>query len=413
MRLVTSDATDPVPQLDMGVDVTKVEMSVEEGFVLSRIDGRSGVDDIAKLIGKDPSVTRVLLTRLAEKGVISFGDVKPRSQKPAPVTAEGGANYDGFIFPANLMMETNDLDQDERKRIIWTHEHLSTWNFYELLQVSHKVDAKAIKRAYFERSKEWHPDRFRRGNLGSFKKLIEQIYKKINEGYRVLSKAPSRKEYDSTIVFEYDAADLEKLLEGKRTEERKKKHEEQVAARRRKNNPVRKRILQAKKYYDEAVRLEADSRIMDALRVAQLALTYDPKKKLYVDTVERLRDLSSAHRIEKFMKRGRQLEATLIYDEAIEMFEHAVKIAPKSGAARVRLAYSMLMAGRNAEDAMQHAQRGVSMLGGDAEAHYVLGRIHEQLGSTDSAKRSYDKALQIKPNYQEAKKRLKRLKWGF
>jgi tetratricopeptide (TPR) repeat protein len=410
MALSSSQA---IPELRSGIDLTKADISVEEAFVASRIDGRCGVAELATLIGKNAGDTKKILSRLAQAGVISFGGIESESDKPMPGQPGEDGNYENFIFPANLIMETGDLDEQTRKRVIWTHDNLEKWNHYELLQVSHRVDAAEIKKHYFLRSKEWHPDRFRRGELGSFKRMIEIIYKQINEAYRVLSKAQKRKEYDKTCVFDFSPEELEEMLKAKKEEERAKKHDEQVKQRRLKNNPVRQRMMQAKKFYQEALDLESAGRSMDALRAVQMAVTYDANRNEFQELAARLRDHAGEHRIERFMKRGQRFEATLVWDDAIDMFEEAVRIAPNSGKARLRLSFNLLMGNRDAQVALGHAQRAVALLPEEAEAYYVVGRLYEKIDMDKLAKRAYEQALKFRPTYVDVKKRLKRLKWGI
>lgn len=391
------------------MDITKVALSMEEGFVASRVDGNCTVADIATLVGKDVSETTRILTKLAKAGVIEFGDIKAE-QKARPAASN---DYSGFIFPVALMQEQCDVEEDNRKRIIFTHDQLERWNHYELLQITQKADEREVKKAYFARSKEWHPDRFKRGDLGSFQKMIESIYKQINEAYRVLSSADERKQYDAQTVFDLDPEEIERLVEIQKEQKRAERHEVRVAERRKKNNPVRLRMKKAKEFYDKAVALEADGRVVEALRAAQMAVIYDDKKPEYSELAKSLKDRASEHRIERYLKRGSHFEQMTEWDEAIDMFEEAVRIAPNSGRARLRLGYNMLAGGRDAQVALGHAQRAVALLPNDAEAHYVVGRLYEKSGMDKVAKRAYQQALELRPGYAEVKKRLTRLKWGF
>jgi len=176
---------------------------------------------------------------------------------------------------------------------------------------------------------------------------------------------------------------------------------------------VRLRMKKAKEFYDKAVALEADGRVVEALRAAQMAVIYDDKKPEYSELAKSLKDRASEHRIERYLKRGSHFEQMTEWDEAIDMFEEAVRIAPNSGRARLRLGYNMLAGGRDAQVALGHAQRAVALLPNDAEAHYVVGRLYEKSGMDKVAKRAYQQALELRPGYAEVKKRLTRLKWGF
>ena len=46
-----------------------------------------------------------------------------------------------------------------------------------MLEIDRKADVKEIKRAYFLLSKEFHPDRFFRRELGTFGVRIERIFR--------------------------------------------------------------------------------------------------------------------------------------------------------------------------------------------------------------------------------------------
>ncbi|XP_029422230.1 dnaJ homolog subfamily C member 4 isoform X6 [Nannospalax galili] len=63
-------------------------------------------------------------------------------------------------------------------------------NYYELLGVHPGSSAEEIKRAFFAKSKELHPDRDP-GNPALHSRFVE-----LNEAYRVLSREQSRRNYD-------------------------------------------------------------------------------------------------------------------------------------------------------------------------------------------------------------------------
>jgi hypothetical protein len=105
---------------------------------------------------------------------------------------------DGFEGPPQLMAEVNDLDADTRKRIIWLQSKLWKWNYYDLLQLNPlaRPSTEQIKKAFFERSKEWHPDRFAKRELGSFKPMVQDIWEELERAHFVLSRPRRRYTYD-------------------------------------------------------------------------------------------------------------------------------------------------------------------------------------------------------------------------
>ena len=68
-------------------------------------------------------------------------------------------------------------------------------NYYELLQVDKNASLEIINRTYKFLVKKYHPDLQEEGK----KEEYEEIIKKINEAYEVLSNEEKRKEYDTSL----------------------------------------------------------------------------------------------------------------------------------------------------------------------------------------------------------------------
>jgi curved DNA-binding protein CbpA len=401
-------AEELIPRMRRGIDLTKAGLSVEEGFIASRIDGRTTVKDIAIIIGKSKEETQKILNRLSRAGVIVLAEGSDEVHEEEEPSGE----YGDYIFPPNLMMEEGDLDPETRKRIIWTHEHLDKWTHYELLQAHRKDDAKELKKAYFERSKEWHPDRFRRPNLGSFKRMIEDIFKKIQEAHATLSDPKLREKYDEENILMLDEDAIAEMLAKQRKAEREERRAQEAVERRKKKNPVRQRIAKAKEFYEEALRLKVDGQLIEALRSVQTALAYDPRDE-YKALEEELRVSAGQYKIGPYLRKGSHEESMTNWDDAATAFGEAVRLSPENGEARLRLAFNLLMAGRDPHEANAHAHKAVALLPNEPEAHFVLGLCYEKGGMEKAAIREYKTAVDLKPNYEDAKKRLKKLKWGF
>ncbi len=399
-------AEELIPRMRQGIDLTQAGLSVEEGFIASRIDGHTSVKDIAIIIGKTREETQKILNRLSRAGLIVL------TANGSDDEGEPASEFGSFIFPPSLMMEEGDLDSDTRKRIIWVHDHLTKWTFYELLQAHRKDDAKDLKKAYFERSKEWHPDRFRKPNLGSFKRMIEDIFKKIQEAYQTLSDPDAREKYDEANILMLDEEAIAEMQAKQRKQEREARRVVEAAQRRKKKNPIRQRISKAKQFYEDAQRLRDDGTLLEALRSVQTAVAYDPKDE-YKALEEELRVSAGQFKIGPFLRRGAHEESMTNWDNAVIAFGEVVRLSPDNGEARVRLAFNLLMSGRDPHEANAHAQKAVSLLPNEPEAHFVLGLCYERGGMEKAAIREYKTAVDLKPNYEDAKKRLKKLKWGF
>jgi len=69
-------------------------------------------------------------------------------------------------------------------------------NYYEVMGVDPGADRETIRKAYFARLKEWHPD------VNPDRKAeADEMTKTINLGYHILSDPERRKQYDRILRF--------------------------------------------------------------------------------------------------------------------------------------------------------------------------------------------------------------------
>lgn len=68
-------------------------------------------------------------------------------------------------------------------------------NYYDLFEIAPNASDEVIKASYKAMSKKYHPDNCPNG---------EQMMKKLNEAYDVLSDSVKRKEYDKTLEISND-----------------------------------------------------------------------------------------------------------------------------------------------------------------------------------------------------------------
>ncbi|XP_045430033.1 dnaJ homolog subfamily C member 4 isoform X2 [Pipistrellus kuhlii] len=76
---------------------------------------------------------------------------------------------------------------------LWPLRRSGPRNYYELLGVHPGASTEEVKRAFFSKSKELHPDRDP-GNPALHSRFVE-----LNEAYRVLSREQSRRSYDQQL----------------------------------------------------------------------------------------------------------------------------------------------------------------------------------------------------------------------
>jgi len=82
--------------------------------------------------------------------------------------------------------EELDLSPEQQQRIDEVFSRLSDLDDHAMLGVAKDATRAAVRRAYFERVAEFHPDRFFRKKLGSYKTRMEAISRRVTEAYERL-----------------------------------------------------------------------------------------------------------------------------------------------------------------------------------------------------------------------------------
>jgi curved DNA-binding protein CbpA len=246
-------------------DLRGVALSPTDGFVLSRIDGSVDERELVALTGLPDDQVRASLEKLESFGLVTFDGVRPRSPTPSAALPTGSASgvrplappvnaassepmppprrapethADVALTPEEqaLLSEEADLDDETRRQVLITHRALETLDHYALLRVDRSADRKALKRAYYDLAAKFHPDRYFRKKLGSFKVRMEAIFGRITLAHDTLTDKDKRAEYDAYLEEQHRSRGIEELLEealaeAKRAEERiEREAREQVAA---------------------------------------------------------------------------------------------------------------------------------------------------------------------------------------
>jgi DnaJ-domain-containing protein 1 len=181
-----------VPKV-IGTALRTLKLGAEEGFVLSRVDGRVTIAQICNLVPFDAEVTATILKQLARVGAIEIpgGDVAEPLAVLKPETPGTPV--------ATTQMDGVDLSVDQARRIDEFFASLDTRDAFELLEVTREADKKEIKRAYFKLSKEFHPDRFFNKNIGPYKERLSKIFQSIKAAFELLSDDARRAAYLDSV----------------------------------------------------------------------------------------------------------------------------------------------------------------------------------------------------------------------
>jgi curved DNA-binding protein CbpA len=124
--------------------------------------------------------------------------------RPPPASSTPNARVVAAIAAvaddASELAEDIDLPLPLRRRVLGMHAVLGELDYYALLGVERTAEKKAIKRAYFELAALFHPDKYFRKRLGSFKMKMETIFGRVTQAYDTLQAKDGKKEYDLYLV---------------------------------------------------------------------------------------------------------------------------------------------------------------------------------------------------------------------
>jgi hypothetical protein len=176
-----------------------LKLGANEGFVLSRVDGKLTVGQICLLVPFDAEVTATILAQLARLGALDIpGAVLPKAPA-APVAPQPPPKPEPRATPVAEQVAGLDLTTDQARRIDEFFESLGSRDAFELLEITRTSDKKEIKRAYFKLSKELHPDRFFGKNIGPYRERLSKIFQSVKAAYELLSDDSRRTAYLDSV----------------------------------------------------------------------------------------------------------------------------------------------------------------------------------------------------------------------
>jgi curved DNA-binding protein CbpA len=192
-----------IPQPVEGADIRAHNISAQDAFVHSCVDGVLNVDDIADVTVLPREEVVASIERLIALEAVEWLHPKVSS---APPEAE--------------VTDQVELDEALQKRIQETFHRVDKLNYYELLGVDMQADRAEIRKAYFSLSKVFHPDAYFGKRLGPFKAQMEVVFRKVTDAYEAVGRPKKREAYDRYLRQSIAVSNAEKQIG--RVEERAK-----------------------------------------------------------------------------------------------------------------------------------------------------------------------------------------------
>jgi curved DNA-binding protein CbpA/CheY-like chemotaxis protein len=142
----------------------------------------AGTRTVGEALSRIKEPEQPLLHWLCLSGLVQLSG----GQKAAPPPADPPEDESRFSGP----------EQAARKMLAAARDRLRDANHYEALGVLPGAPAEDIRAAYVAAAKKYHSDAFSGLDLGSARRIAEELFAKVSEAHQVLSDADRRAEYD-------------------------------------------------------------------------------------------------------------------------------------------------------------------------------------------------------------------------
>lgn len=440
------DATaEGILRVPTGVDPTGLSLTPAEGYLLSRIDGRTCWRDLREIGGVSAEEVDRCLERWLADGIVELEGGKrpprvaarpaapeaPPRSPAAPVAAIAPAAASG---PPSLSVDPAlDLPVTLQEKLIGLCARLEA-PYHEILGVPADADRKALKRAYFSLSKEFHPDRYFRKQLGSFQQPLERVFRKIVEAYELLSDPTARAEIERSLAAATppsEAAATPATPAATASETRPEatpatagpemRPEATPAAPRAPRRPhvfalaerVRKeRKLRAKRLFEAGMSAFAAERWLEAAAGVRLAIAFDPWNGVYKERFADVQRKAHAESARKLMREAENALDLRDYATALRAFEEALQYRPGDVSLLRRAAHLAIQTGGDLHQAKEWALEAVELEPNDAGGHRLLGQVYQAAGLGANARRELELALQLDPKNDEIRAELREVSGG-
>lgn len=313
--------------------------------------------------------------------------------------------------------ERVDIEEGRRKEIDAVAAKLASANYFELLGVNLASSVDEVRKAFFEASRKFHPDRYFGKRLGPYAQRLDQIFKRLAEAYNTLSDPARRKAYleanpllAATLKASASKGPALVREEAEKSEEERARDAERRA--RLTKHPYLAKATKVQELLHRAREHVAKQEYSHAFSELNLAAQIDAASPDVKALLAEVRKKNDQQRSENDFKRGQEALARDDFDTALAAFKAAWAANNQNPAAAAQVA--LLLERRNADpkESSGYAQRAVEAEPANVSYRLLLARLLEAGGMKALARRHYDEAVKLNPEHPEVKKQTRK-RWPF
>ncbi len=402
-----------IPRVAPDWDPTDRTLSPAEGFLLSRIDGHTPWCQLRQIAGLPPEEVDACLERWVAQGVVIVTQASDMSSDDAEEEKEDVPTGEACLEPGI------DLPEEFQRRVLDVEGQLDQVGYHELLGVGRDADTREIKRAYFRLSKEFHPDRYYRRELGGFRVRLENIFKRVVEAYELLSDPTTRAEIERSMPPpEPEPAPEPEVEPGTPppppVELTPRQRKRQMLERLRKSFKIPEQVLaerriRARQLFESAMLAGKKGQWLEAGAGIRLAIAFDPWNPDYKGGFALVQAQVHQIRAAELLQKADECWDDESRQEAMRMLEEALSYRPGDPEINGKAARLAIELG-DLERAREYAEAACELAPESAEHHLTLGRVLRKEGLADKAKQAYQTALKLDPGNELAVASLENLR---
>ena len=383
-----------VPQ----VDVRRLKLTPQETTLFGLIGRATMIQEVISNSGLAEPLAIASLLSLRAKGAIV----------PARIQKGVASNFDAAL------LEQIDLDDKRKKEILEFEAKVASSNYFQLLGLTNLATPEEAKRAFYELSRRFHPDRFFGKNLGSFRSRVEKIFLKITEAHNVLGDIEKRHTYLRSHPELVSAPAESAAAPDEPARERTASEEQRDTERRARltRHPYLARTSKVNDLVKHARECLAKGEPSLAFNDLTLAARLDERNAEVKTLLIEVRKKHEAARAEIEFTKGKLALEAGDFTASLAAFKLAIGIESHHVQANFYAAKLMLATSGDLKEASNHAQRAVDAEQKNVAFRELYAKILDQAGMKALARKQFEELQRLDPENAEAKKQLKR-RWPF
>jgi len=357
----------------------------------------------------------------------------------------------------------NELSEQEIQDLRDLARQCEDATYYDVLGVDDDATDPQLKKAFYDLSRRYHPDRYYRRDVELHRELIEKVFTGITTAYEVLRDPLDRQRYDREVVVkvrrrqtveaerrgsrveevgadqipeheiafavpegrqriadeEESSSDGAEVSADEVSDEGAKPRKKRRRKRQRRGPPgpadvLRDRLIdqlaRAKRYY-EAGKEDMDAgHWLKAAGALYLAVKFDPRNPEYRALHEEAQRRANQTRAAQYIALAENAESYRNIREAVLNYQKAVECEPDEGLAFYRLAELLRAFEEDPRGALCNYRRAVEKEPGNIRYRMALGNMYSELNMKNNAVREFQAVLRMDARHAEAKAALKRVR---